>query len=461
MIEASQIAFANLSGKRAAPSGAAKLFYTANLRSDCYDRTRWHLLLPLNQAEDLGGEIRTYTLDRLQAIGAATEALFAAQEAKGAAAKGLPVSYMHAIELRLQGSEPAGANLERAGTIRGVHICDGAGPYLGGLWACIEWTPKAWAQIECGEWLDLSIALASDYVLADGSRIAGECMFAAALVDVGFFEAIPGARDGLPADAFHAAPSEPSAESIAVYRRGFARRLFAKGETMEPEIKPAVDGVSLAFDESQIAQMRDLLGELLAPHAEKLGELAAKLDKVLEMQAQDLALEAGEEAEEAAEEAGEEAGEAEAPEAPAPAPAMAPKAATAAVTMAKAAEDIASRVAAKVAPLGEAKIAEIVQRHVESGALLPAHVRAYALSLAKGDTAGAAGLLGDYAGVSERSGSSLAAPVAKVATLAAKVTAADIVAEIEKEGRLRKGTGAFVSEMYSRIDKARAAGRLA
>lgn len=451
MFDASQIAFANLSGSRATPSGEARLFrrYGAE-RPECMERTRWHLLLPLNQAEDLGGEIRIYTLDKLQAIGAASETLFAAQEAKGAAAKGLPVSYMHAIELRLQGSEPAGANLERAGTICGVHVCDGAGPYQGGLWACIEWTPKAWAQIDCGEWLDLSIALASDYVLADGSRIAGECMFAAALVDVGFFEAIPGARDGLPPEAFAAGPS---VESIAVYRRGFARRLFAKGEKMDYEIKPSVDGVSLAFDESQIGQMRDLLAELLAPHAEAFAGLAAKLDKVLEMQAMDLDREGGEEAPEGLKEAGEMDAEGEAAE-------MAPKAATAPVTMAKDAEEMASRVAAKVAPLGEAKIAQIVQSHVESGALLPAHVRAYALSLAKGDTVGAAGLLGDYAGVSVRSGSSLAAPAAKAPTLAAKITASDIIAEIEKEGRHRKGTQAFVSEMYSRIDKARAAGRL-
>ena len=458
MFDASQIAFANLSGSRATPSGEARLFrrYGAE-RADSMDRTRWHLLLPLNQAEDIGGETRIYTLDRLQAIGAATDALFAAQEAKGARAKGLPVSYMHAIELRLQGTE-TGATLERAGTICGVHVCDGLGVYQGGLWACIEWTPKAWAQIDCGEWLDLSIALAQDYTLADGSRIASECMFAAALVDVGFFESIPSARDGLPPEAF---AESPSVETIAVYRRGFARRLFAKGEKMDYEIKPEVNGVSLAFDESQIAQMRDLLGELLAPHAERLGELAAKLDKVLEMQAQDLALEAGEEAAEAAEEGEEAEAEGEAPEAPAAAPAMAPKAATAAVTMAKAAEDMAARVASRVAPLAEAKIAEVVQNHVESGRLLPAHVRAYALSLAKGDSAGAAALLGDYAGVSVRSGSSLAAPAAKPATLAAKVTAADIVAELEKEGRLRKGTQPFVSEMFSRIDAARAAGRLA
>ena len=453
MFDASQIAFANLSGSRATPSGEARLFrrYGAE-RAESMDRTRWHLLLPLNQAEDLGGEIRIYTLDKLQAIGAATESLFSAQEAKGAKAKGLPVSYMHAIELRLQGSE-TGATLERAGTICGVHVCDGLGPYQGGLWACIEWTPRAWCQIDCGEWLDLSIALAQDYTLADGSRIAGECMFAAALVDVGFFESIPSARDGLPPEAF---AESPSVETIAVYRRGFARRLFAKGEKMDYEIKPNVDGVSLAFDESQIAQMRDLLGELLAPHAEAFAGLAAKLDKVLEMQAMDLDREGGEEAPEGLKEAGEMDAEGEAPEAPE----MAPKAATAAVTMAKAAEDIASRVAAKVAPLGEAKIAQIVQGHVESGALLPAHVRAYALSLAKGDPAGAAGLLGDYAGVSVRSGSSLAAPAAKAPTLAAKITAADIISDIEKEGRHRKGTQAFVSEMYSRIDKARAAGRL-
>ena len=280
-------------------------------------------------------------------------------------------------------------------------------------------------------------------------------MFAAALVDVGFFESIPSARDGLPAEAFAEAPS---AESIAVYRRGIARRLFAKGETMEYEIKPSADGVSLAFDEAQIGQMRDLLAELLAPHADALAGLAEKLDKVLEMQAQDLALETEEEAAEAEEESAEV--EEEAAEA-SPAPAMAPKAATAAVTMAKAAEDMAARVASRVAPLAEAKIAEVVQNHVESGRLLPAHVRAYALSLAKGDSAGAAALLGDYAGVSVRSGSSLAAPAAKPATLAAKVTAADIVAELEKEGRLRKGTQPFVSEMFSRIDAARAAGRLA
>jgi hypothetical protein len=448
----SSLAFATLSS---APAEVSLFQRFGVERPETAERTKWHLLLPLDQVESMEvpslrsdngsmsmefvAEERTYSLDRLQAIEAATLALFRAQEAKGAKAKGLPVSYMHAIELRLQGG-PVEETLERAGTICGVHVTDGSDGHPGGLYACIEWTPKAWSQIGEGTWHDLSIALASDYRLADGSTVLGECMFAAALVDVGFFEAIPSARDGLPLDAFRT----PAEETIAIYRRGIARRLHAREQM----------NVTLRMEDAMLEQIKALIGEALAEHVELLHSLDAKicaLDeqfcKMRDAAAGDAAVE-----EEAVEDEEEEEESVE----------MA--AATATTTMSATpstnAEAIATRIASKVAPFGEAKIAERVQAAVESGRLLPSNVRAYALALAKGQISAADDLLGDFTGLASRHGSAHASSVRTAAAAPSFVTADQIVAEIASEGRLRKGTREFVSEMYSRINKAREAGRL-
>lgn len=451
MIEsASRLAFANLS-----TSSEVSVFRRYGFeRKDTAERTRWHMLLPLGQREvmeiptvsrtDQGSTIslvsdeRIYDLDRLSSIAKATESLFEAQEARGARAKGLPVSYMHAIEMRLQGSATE-ETLERAGTIVGVHLCDGSDGYPAGLYACIEWTPKAWGEINDGSWHDLSIALATDYRLADGSSIEGECMFAAALVDVGFFEAIPSARDGLPISAF----ASPGEETISAYRRGITRRFHAR-QSMN---------VNLRLDETMLEQMKALISESLAPHSDRLAAIEDRLAKVVAMQEEDLAMDRalleGEKAE-AAEESSEESDE------------MEMKGATATVTMnrASASEEIAARVAAKVAPLSEARLAELVQQQVESGRLLPAHVRAYALALANGDRLGADSLLGDFTGLASRSGSFSAASVRSASNNPETISASEIVDSLVSEGRYRRGTREFVSEMYNRINIARDSGRL-
>ena len=426
------------------------------VREDAQERTKWHLLLPLDQKESLEvptfsktedgnhalsweAEERVYTLDRLKAIEEATDSLFRAQEAKGAKAKGLPVSFMHNIERRLQGEELPDESLERAGTIVGVHVCDTSAVHPAGLYACVEWTSKAWHQIQDGTWHDLSIALATDYRLADGSSVEGEVMFAAALVDVGFFEAIPSARDGLPVEAF----STPSEETIATYRRGISRRLHSRN-TMN---------VKLRMDEGMLDQIKAVVAEAMADHVAALHALTEKCYAMDERLCKLAEAEMDEDAAEVVEEDEDEEGEVEL------------AAATATTTMAAAptdtAEAIAIRVANKVAPYGEAKIAEVVQGHVESGRLLPAHVRAYALALAKGQADVASSMLGDFTGMSLRSGFS-SAPVATPNAVARpeKVTAATIVSSMEQEGKFRKGTKDFVAEMYSRISKAREAGLL-
>jgi len=446
---ASSLAFATLSS---APSEVSLFQRFGAERPETADRTKWHLLLPLDQKESMEvpsfrsdngslsvewvAEDRTYSLERLQSIEASTLALFRAQEAKGAKAKGLPVSYMHAIELRLQGG-PVEETLERAGTICGVHVTDGSDGFPAGLYACIEWTPKAWMQIGDGCWHDLSIALARDYRLADGSTVVGECMFAAALVDVGFFEAIPSARDGLPLDAF----SAPAEETIAIYRRGIARRLHAREQM----------NVTLRMDEGMMEQIKAMIDEGLAKHVETLHAMHEKLcalDESLCSMRDAMAVDAPtEEEEEEEEESSTDLA-----------------AATATTTMSAApvdqAEAIATRIASKVAPLGEAKIAEQVQSVVESGRLLPSNVRAYALALAQGKVSEAESLLGDFTGLASRSGSSHASSVRTAAAAPSVVSADQIVAELVSEGRLRKGTKEFVSEMYSRINNAREAGRL-
>ena len=444
---ASSLAFATLSS---APSEVSLFQRFGAERPETADRTKWHLLLPLDQKESMEvpsfrsdngslavefvSEERIYSLERLQSIEASTLALFRAQEAKGAKAKGLPVSYMHAIELRLQGG-PVEETLERAGTICGVHVTDGSDGFPAGLYACIEWTPKAWAQFGDGCWHDLSIALARDYRLADGSTVVGECMFAAALVDVGFFEAIPSARDGLPLDAF----SAPAEETIAIYRRGIARRLHARDKM----------NVMLRMDEGMMEQIKAMIEEGLAKHVETLHAMNEKLcalDESLCSMRDAMAVDAPTEEEEEEEESTEDLATS-----------------TATTTMSSApvdqAEAIATRIASKVAPFGEAKIAEQVQSVVESGRLLPSNVRAYALALAKGKVSEAESLLGDFTGLASRSGSSHASSV-RTAAAPSVVSADQIVAEILSEGRLRKGTKEFVSEMYSRINNAREAGRL-
>lgn len=433
-------------------------------RSGSEDRTRWHLLLPLDQKElteapvvksdeyglsfTMQEEERVYDLKKLHEIESATLELFAAQEAKGAKAKGLPVSYMHEIEMRIQGAAPKGT-LERSGTIYDVHVCDGTDGHPGGLYAMIEWTPKAWSQIESGEWLDLSIALASGYRLADGTMISGECMFAAALVDIGFFEAIPSARDGLPAEAFS---GSPALEVVSMYRRSMQRRLYAR-ETME---------VKLRMDDAMVEQMKGLVMEALAPYGDRLSAIETQLASLMELQKEDLADHEGindalenlveHEAAEAEGEAGEKA--------ELSGKGSMQKAATATPTMySSAPEALASRIASKVAPLAEAKIAEVVQSQIECGRLLPANVRSYAMALAKGDVVSADAMLGDYTGLASRSGSGIA-PTVEVRSVPTKKTAADIVTEIEGEGKLRKGTQPFVTEMFRRISKAREAGIL-
>jgi phage I-like protein len=417
------------------------------------------MLLPLDQKELVDNPVvqeseyglslafeaeeRVYTLDRLCAIEASTLALFAAQEAKGARAKGLPVSYMHEIEMRLQG-QPTKGTLERAGTIYDVHVADGLGQEPGGLYALVEWTNRAFEQIESGEWHDLSIALATDYRIADGTVIAGECMFAAALVDVGFFEAIPSARDGLPLDAF----SRPTAETVAMYRRSVQRQLYER-ETMN---------VKLRMDDAMLEQIKAVVGDALSEHVEMLHSMHEKLCAMDEQMSKTRDMSAAgelEEDEEGAEEAAEEVAEEVVTEA------KTAKAATATTTLnsSNSAEAMAARVASKVAPYGEAKIAETVQGHVESGRLLPAHVRAYALALAKGERDVAEAMLGDFTGLSSRSGSGIAASVATRDAVTTK-TAAQIISDLESEGKLRKGTQSFVTEMYRRITKAREAGIL-
>jgi phage I-like protein len=387
-------------------------------------------------------EERVYDLAKLREIEKATLELFIAQEAKGAKAKGLPVSYMHEIEMRIQGAAPKGT-LERSGTIYDVHVCEGAEGYPAGLYAMIEWTPKAFAQIESGEWLDLSIALASGYRLADGTIVNGECMFAAALVDIGFFEAIPSARDGLPAEAFS---GSLAAEVVSMYRRSLQRRFYAR-ETME---------VKLRMDDVMLEQMKGLIVESMAPYADRLSAIETQLAALMELQKEDLADHEG------MTDALENLVEHEAAEAEAglSGKGSGQKAATATTTMNSAApEALAARIASKVAPHAEAKIAEVVQAHIECGRLLPANVRSYAMALAKGDVVSADAMLGDFTGLAFRSGSGIA-PQVEVRSVNTKKSAADIISDIEAEGKLRKGTQPFVTEMYRRINKARESGIL-
>ena len=218
--------------------------------------------------------------------------------------------------------------------------------------------------------------------------------------------------------------------------------------------------VKLRLDDAMLDQIKGLIGEALAEHVEMLHSMHEKLCAMDEQLAKTRDMSAAgelEEDEEVAEEAAEEVAEEE----EVVTEAKTAKAATATTTLnsSNSAEAMAARVASKVAPYGEAKIAETVQGHVESGRLLPAHVRAYALALAKGERDVADAMLGDFTGLSSRSGSGIAASVATRDAVTTK-TAAQIISDLESEGKLRKGTQSFVTEMYRRITKAREAGIL-
>ena len=70
------------------------------------ERTRWHMVIPAGQVDAASGA--TWDAERLAAYAAGTRALFAAQAKAGAPSKGLPVSYMHAIEARMMTGSATG-----------------------------------------------------------------------------------------------------------------------------------------------------------------------------------------------------------------------------------------------------------------------------------------------------------------------------------------------------------------
>jgi len=125
---------------------------------------------------------------------------------------------------------------------------------------------------------------------------------------------------------------------------------------------------------------------------------------------------------------------------------------------ARAAAQTIERIQRQAIADAEAKIAEVVQANIEAGRLLPANVQQFARHLAAGNAAAADALLGDYTGAAQRAGSSFAAGTKPVTPAKPARNATEIVAEIAAEGKLKPGTGAFVSEMYARIGKAREAG---
>jgi len=462
MIAALTFAALTAHGQAEPPGGDVRMFaaVVGTARPEAADRTRWHLMLPMGATAlreepvarvEADGWVtvemveRTLTFDaaKLAALEAGTLELFAAQQAAGAPAKGLPVSYQHAIEAAHSNGVGACASLtlgvvehlRRAGTCYGVHLCDGTSGNPAGLYMLIEWTPEAWSAINDGTWHDLSISIAEGYGLASG-RTIGECVFAAALVDIGFFEAIPSARDGLPADAF-ASGTGPSTQAVAPYRKGVVTRTFSRErDTMAAKINLFADGEAGA---AMLDQIKAALDEKLAPFAERLGKLETDVGRLLEH------------------ETTEKSDETETAAAPADTT-MAAATAEPVVTTASAIDGIVARVFAKALPQAEAKIAEVVQANIEAGRLLPANVQQFARHLAAGNAAAADALLGDYTGAAQRAGSSFAAGTKPVTPAKPARNATEIVAEIAAEGKLKPGTGAFVSEMYARIGKAREAG---
>lgn len=439
----------------AGPVGAA--------RPGAEERTRWHLMIPLGATAvreepvakmgadgwvtvEMQEKVIAFDAAHLAALEAGTLELFAAQQAAGAPVKGLPISYQHAIEAAhsngfgCMDSLAMGSNhdLRRSGTCYGVHFCDGSSGNPAGLYMLIEWTPEGWTAINDGTWHDLSISLAESYQLASG-YVIGECVMGAALVDIGFFEAIPSARDGLPADAFSTGTG-PSTQAVAAYRAGMVQRLFARQRT-----NMATDNklrVSLFADgeagDAAMAKIKELLDGALAPLADRLAKLETDVGRLLEHETAE-----GETTTAAADDTTDTTMAA---------------ATTPPVVTTNSADAIAARVFAKTVGFAEAKVAETVQAKIEAGHLLPANVHAYARCLAAGNTAGADALLGDYTGVAQRAGSSFSAGTKPVVANKPARNATEIVAEIAAEGKLKPGTTPFVNEMYARIGKAREAG---
>ena len=383
------------------------------------ERTRWHMVIPAGQVDASSGA--TWDAERLAAYAAGTRALFAAQAKAGAPSKGLPVSYMHAIEARMMSGAATGSgDLKRAGTVYGVAVSDGE-TQPAGLYLLIEWTPEAWASIESGTWHDLSVAVHPEYPLADGSTIAG-CVFGCALVDVGYFEAIPSARDGLPRDAFDATGA-PVGDALYSYRRATAARLYSRMHSMEAEMKadaPAAGG-------DMMAKLMEI--EKIASEGRDLArQLIAKVEELHKMEADEVLRETAE-LEVKAKGADDECG------------------------------DMAERIYAKTLADAEGRILADVKAKVGAGHLVPSQIKAYAKARHEGRHADADGLLYDYTGAAAKAGSMVAAPVAPVAAKTMK-TAEGILADIKaKHGG--KVTPAAFEEYKKTVAAAQADGSLA
>ena len=372
-------------------------------------RVRWQLCFALGTEEvratgmeyvDLpdGGyqatprtEVVTFDRARLSAMVDAYRAFVTRTTERGSARQLLPVSWQHAIEGRMYG-EWCGFSLElsdlaRAGNIHDLALIESGVP-VPGLYALVEWTPRAWGEIQAGTWVDVSPTTAGGLRLIDGTEItAGEGMdvfIALALVDDGALHDIGSARDSLP---FDAVPSEVTqrrrelAESTLQTRFGVAAgaqimrsRNMAGKPTTKRETAPTTNELTPATvsaePRAEGSPDASAIEAALKPLMDEISGLKERITN-LENAAKD--------------ETDDVEAEMDACEPKAAAPVMD------AVSVDTAASDAAAVNRAKRAL--EARIDKLTDEAIAAGSLLPASVPAFRAALRKNDTAGAEALL--------------------------------------------------------------------
>lgn len=166
------------------------------------ERSRWQYLFPegLREEYPLNGKVHvtTYTRAWCEGIVDRFRQYQAASEAHGMPAQPLPVQIQH---VGILGTATTSEERRRVGSIYDLAYVPRGGAIPGGVWALIEWTQEGLDLIASGKFNTISPTNTTFMTLSTGRKIKGDCLEEASLVDRPFLESIGTAADFLPFDA--------------------------------------------------------------------------------------------------------------------------------------------------------------------------------------------------------------------------------------------------------------------
>jgi hypothetical protein len=163
-------------------------------------RTRWQYLFPEGLREEYPREngkpvVTTYTAAWCKGMVDRFHQFCAASEAHGMPAQPLPVQLQH---VGILGTATTAEERRRVGSVYDLHYVAPGSAIPPCVWSLIEWTAEGLDLISSGRFNCLSPTNSRYMVLSTGRKIAGDSLEEVSLVDRPFLESIGTAADYLP-----------------------------------------------------------------------------------------------------------------------------------------------------------------------------------------------------------------------------------------------------------------------